>query len=252
MRPSAISRSSVIRAISRRTPSKLESITADGVSSMITSTPVSFSSARMLRPSRPMIRPFISSLGSSTRRVVAVARVPARPAAASRPRGCCARDARPPRFVSCLDLLQPERRLVAGLLLDVGDQQLPRLRGAQPRDPLQLAPLHALGAASAPPPAARGFARGPRAPAGAARDRRAAPRATPPRGGRAPPSARSPRGAPGARPRSRSWALVALCVAARRHRRPAPPRLQQRAYLHRSPLPGQPAGFVRLSVGPPR
>ena len=37
---------------------------------MITSTPVSFSSARMLRPSRPMIRPFISSLGSSTRRVV--------------------------------------------------------------------------------------------------------------------------------------------------------------------------------------
>ena len=70
MRPSAIRRSSVSRAISRRTPSKLESRTAEGVSSMITSTPVSFSSARMLRPSRPMIRPFISSLGSSTRRVV--------------------------------------------------------------------------------------------------------------------------------------------------------------------------------------
>ena len=60
----------MIRAISRRTPSKLDSRTADGVSSMITSTPVSFSNARMLRPSLPMIRPFISSLGSSTRRVV--------------------------------------------------------------------------------------------------------------------------------------------------------------------------------------
>ena len=59
-----------MRAISRRTPSKLERTTAAGVSSMITSTPVSFSSVRMLRPSRPMIRPFISSLGSSTRRVV--------------------------------------------------------------------------------------------------------------------------------------------------------------------------------------
>ena len=70
MRPSAISRSSVIRATSRLTPSKLESITAEGVSSMMTSTPVSASKARMLRPSRPMIRPFISSLGSSTRRVV--------------------------------------------------------------------------------------------------------------------------------------------------------------------------------------
>ena len=37
---------------------------------MMRSTPVSASRARMLRPSRPMIRPFISSLGSSTRRVV--------------------------------------------------------------------------------------------------------------------------------------------------------------------------------------
>ena len=35
MRPSAISRSSVIRATSRRTPSKLESTTADGVSSEV-------------------------------------------------------------------------------------------------------------------------------------------------------------------------------------------------------------------------
>ncbi len=33
---------------------------------MMKSTPVMFSSARMLRPSRPMIRPFMSSPGSST------------------------------------------------------------------------------------------------------------------------------------------------------------------------------------------
>ncbi len=33
-----------------------------------------------------------------------------------------------------------------GILLDVGEQQLPGLRGAQPRDALQLASLHALGA----------------------------------------------------------------------------------------------------------
>ena len=33
---------------------------------MITSTPVAVSKARMFRPSRPMMRPFISSLGSAT------------------------------------------------------------------------------------------------------------------------------------------------------------------------------------------
>ena len=39
---------------------------ASGVSSMMRSAPVSVSSVRMLRPSRPMIRPFISSLGRGT------------------------------------------------------------------------------------------------------------------------------------------------------------------------------------------
>ena len=48
---------SVSFAISRRIPSKDESTTACGVSSMMNSTPVRFSSARMLRPSRPMIAP---------------------------------------------------------------------------------------------------------------------------------------------------------------------------------------------------
>ncbi len=66
IRPSWSSFSSVMRATSRRTPSKALSTTALGVSSMIKSTPVRFSSARMLRPSRPMIRPFMSSLGSWT------------------------------------------------------------------------------------------------------------------------------------------------------------------------------------------
>src|SRR3990172_5747134 len=53
-------------AISRRTLSKAETMTTPGVSSTMTSTPVSFSKARMLRPSRPMMRPFMSSLGIST------------------------------------------------------------------------------------------------------------------------------------------------------------------------------------------
>ena len=70
MRPSRISLVSATRAISRRTGSNPERMTASGVSSMIRSTPVALSSARMLRPSRPMMRPFISSLGSGTTETV--------------------------------------------------------------------------------------------------------------------------------------------------------------------------------------
>ena len=66
MRPSPISRSRVIRATSRRVWSKEDRVMASGVSSMMRSTPVAVSRARMLRPSRPMIRPFISSLGRGT------------------------------------------------------------------------------------------------------------------------------------------------------------------------------------------
>ena len=66
MRPSWISFSRASLAISRRTLSKPVTTTTPGVSSTITSTPVAFSKARMFRPSRPMIRPFISSVGMST------------------------------------------------------------------------------------------------------------------------------------------------------------------------------------------
>ena len=45
-------------------------LTVSGVSSMMTSTPVAVSKARMFRPSRPMIRPFISSLGICTTETV--------------------------------------------------------------------------------------------------------------------------------------------------------------------------------------
>ena len=61
IRPSVTSLCSERRAISRRTESKQERIIASGVSSTIISTPVAASRARMLRPSRPMIRPFTSS-----------------------------------------------------------------------------------------------------------------------------------------------------------------------------------------------
>ena len=45
-------------------------MTASGVSSTMMSTPVATSRARMFRPSRPMIRPFMSSLGRSTTETV--------------------------------------------------------------------------------------------------------------------------------------------------------------------------------------
>ena len=70
MRPSATSFSSASRATSRRTGSKHETTTVSGVSSMMTSTPVASSKARMFRPSRPMMRPFISSFGSATAETV--------------------------------------------------------------------------------------------------------------------------------------------------------------------------------------
>ena len=110
---------------------------------MITSTPVSFSSARMLRPSRPMIRPFISSLGSSTSRVVDSLECLAASRCMATERMLRARrSASTPGLL--LDLLQPQAGLVPCLLLDLGDQQLLRLRGAQAREPLELAALHAL------------------------------------------------------------------------------------------------------------
>ena len=66
MRPSTISFSSASLATSRRMLSNPVTMTIPGVSSTITSTPVAFSKARIFRPSRPMIRPFMSSVGMST------------------------------------------------------------------------------------------------------------------------------------------------------------------------------------------
>ena len=71
MRPSFTMRSSAMRAISRRTGSKQETIANPGVSSMSSVAPVDCSKVRMLRPSRPIRRPFMSSLGSETEMAVA-------------------------------------------------------------------------------------------------------------------------------------------------------------------------------------
>ena len=68
IRPSTMSFSRAWRATSRRRGSNAEMTIASGVSSMMRSTPVAASRARMLRPSRPMMRPFRSSEGSSTTR----------------------------------------------------------------------------------------------------------------------------------------------------------------------------------------
>ena len=66
MRPSEINRSKDSFAISFLTGSKHEITTASGVSSIMISTPVSVSKVLIFRPSRPIMRPFISSLGSET------------------------------------------------------------------------------------------------------------------------------------------------------------------------------------------
>ena len=110
---------------------------------MITSTPVSFSSARMLRPSRPMILPFISSEGSSTSRVVESVD----DFAASR----CIATARMLRarrsasaLVSSSICWSARAGALPRLLLDLGDQHLLRLRRAEAGEPLELASLDPL------------------------------------------------------------------------------------------------------------
>ena len=60
-------------AMVRRIGSKQETAITPGVSSTRMSTPVARSRARMFRPSRPMIRPFMSSAGIRTLRTTASA-----------------------------------------------------------------------------------------------------------------------------------------------------------------------------------
>ena len=108
-----------MRAISRRTPSKAESTTAFGVSSMMKSTPVRFSRARMLRPSRPMMRPFMSSEGSwTTDTVVSAAWLAAR--------RCIATDE---------DRAHAALGVALGLLLDLADDPRASRGGPGPRRP---------------------------------------------------------------------------------------------------------------------
>ena len=62
IRPSLTNWCRARRQVSRRTGSKPLMTIASGVSSTTISTPAAASKARILRPSRPMIRPFTSSL----------------------------------------------------------------------------------------------------------------------------------------------------------------------------------------------
>ena len=70
MRPSLMSASSARLATWRRMGENPLIVIAPGVSSTIISVPVSISIALMLRPSFPMMRPFMSSLGRITEVVV--------------------------------------------------------------------------------------------------------------------------------------------------------------------------------------
>ena len=101
MRPSWIRRWTATRATSRRIESNPERMIVSGVSSTMMSIPVAFSSARMFRPSRPMIRPFISSLGRSTTDTAASATYSEAIRQMARPMICLARSSP----VSCGDVL---------------------------------------------------------------------------------------------------------------------------------------------------
>ena len=131
-----------------------------GVSSMMKSTPVRFSSARMLRPSRPMMRPFMSSVGSwTTETVVSAAWLAARRCMATE------RIERTRRSASRLVSSSTSRRIcadvVARLVLDLLQQRLLGLAGAQAGDALR-ARACSSRSRPAPPPARRGARRSPR------------------------------------------------------------------------------------------
>ena len=108
-----------------------------GVSSMMTSTPVAVSKARMFRPSRPMMRPFISSLGSGTAATVlsAVCSAASRWIAIAMIR----RASRSALFFAC-SLMSRTRAggLAPGLVLHPLQDLAPRILGGEAGDPLQL------------------------------------------------------------------------------------------------------------------
>ena len=136
IRPSATSFSRVTRPISRRTGSKQESSTASGVSSTTRLTPVTDSKARMLRPSRPMMRPFISSEGrcSTLTTLSAVCSLATRWMASTT---MCRARCSPVRRASRFQVAHQHRRLPLGLGLDRGRPARP---GPPPRSVRRSAP----------------------------------------------------------------------------------------------------------------
>ena len=111
-----------------------------GVSSMMTSTPVASSNARMLRPSRPMMRPFISSFGSATADTVVSAVCSAAIRwMASATIFFASRSAFAARLF--LDVAHQGRGLAPRLVLDPLEHLAPGVLGGEPGDALQLDPL---------------------------------------------------------------------------------------------------------------
>ena len=97
----------------------------------------------MLRPSRPMIRPFISSFGSSISRVVvSEAWLAGEPL--GRDREDVAGAAVGVALRLLLDLQERPAPHVASVVFDVGDQHLLGLADGQARQPLELAALDLL------------------------------------------------------------------------------------------------------------
>ena len=136
-RPGAASRASSARSRGARRRSR-RGRPRSGVSSMMKSTPVRFSSARMLRPSRPMMRPFMSSAGSWTTDTVVSAAWPAARRCMTTERMLRTRRSAS-RLVSSSICAQEPGRVVADLVLELLEQELLGLRRRQARDALERA-----------------------------------------------------------------------------------------------------------------
>ena len=104
---------------------------------MMKSTPVRFSSARMLRPSRPMMRPFMSSAGSWTTETVVSAAWPAASRCMTTERMLRTRRSAS-RLVSS-SIWRTSGAVVADLVLELLEQHLLGLRRAHAGDALELA-----------------------------------------------------------------------------------------------------------------
>ena len=131
MRPSAMRRGErELRDLAAHRVEAARSMTASGVSSMMRSMPVAASSARMLRPSRPMMRPFRSSRRQRHHRDGALGDVLAGVALDGGADDASSSALRPRLARLVLDLLDLDGGGLLGVVDDLRHQLLARVVGA--------------------------------------------------------------------------------------------------------------------------